>query len=56
MLPHPDQAGPLNITHKDDVVRCLKAAFAHAHRALGTLTNDNMLEEIADPYVEKTPH
>jgi hypothetical protein len=31
----------------------LKDAFAHAHRALSTLTNDNLLEEIADPYVEK---
>jgi hypothetical protein len=53
MLPHPDQEGPGNVTSKDDVVRYLKDAFAHAHRALGTLTNDNLLEQIADPYVEK---
>jgi hypothetical protein len=53
MLPHPDQEGPKNLTSKDDVVRYLKDAFAHAHRALGTLTNANLLEEIADPYVEK---
>ena len=53
MLPHPDQEGPNNLTSKDDVVRYLKDAFAHAHRALGTLTNTNLLEEIADPYVEK---
>ncbi|HEX5228172.1 MAG TPA: DinB family protein [Bryobacteraceae bacterium] len=53
MLPHLDQEGPRNVTGKDDVVRYLKEAFAHAHRALGTLTNDNLLEPIADPYVEE---
>jgi hypothetical protein len=52
MLPHPDQEGPLTLTSKDDIVRYLKDAFAHAHRALGTLTNENLLEWIADPYVE----
>lgn len=53
MLPHADQEGPKNLTSKDDVVRYLKDAFAHAHRAIGTLTNENLLEQIADPYVEK---
>lgn len=53
MLPHPDQEGPTNLTSKDDIVKYLKDAFAHAHRAVGTLTNDNLLEPIADPYIEK---
>lgn len=53
MLPHPDQEGPRNVTSKEDVVRYLQDAFAHAHRALATLTNDNLLDRIADPYVEK---
>lgn len=52
MLPHPDQEGPRNVKSKEEVVRYLKEAFAHAHRALGTLTNGNLLEQIADPYVE----
>ncbi len=52
MLPHPDQEGPRNVVSRDDVVRYLKDAFAHAHQALGTLRNDNLLEQIADPYVE----
>jgi DinB family protein len=52
MLPHPDQEGPRNLTSKDDIVRYLKDAFAHAHRALGTLTNTNLPEQIPDPYVE----
>ena len=50
MLPHTDQEGPKNLTSKDDIVKYLKDAFAHAHRAIGTLTNENLLEQIADPY------
>jgi DinB family protein len=53
MLPHPDQEGPRNLTSRDDIVRYLKDAFAHAHRAVGTLTNENLLDPIADPYVDK---
>lgn len=30
----------------------LKDAFSHAHRALATVTNENLTEPIADPYVE----
>jgi hypothetical protein len=52
MLPHIDQEGPRDIRSKDEVVRYLREAFAHAHRALGTLTNDNLLDPISDPYVE----
>jgi hypothetical protein len=53
MLPHTDQEGPRNLTSKDDIVKYLKDAFAHARRAIGTLTNENLLEQIADPYSEK---
>jgi DinB superfamily len=53
MLPHPDQEGPRNLTSKDDIVKYLKDAFAHAHQAIGTLTNENLVEQIPDPYVEK---
>jgi len=53
MLPHTDQEGPKNLTSRDQIVRYLKDAFAHAHTAIGTLTNENLLEQIADPYSEK---
>lgn len=53
MLPHTDQEGPRNLTSKEDIVRYLRDAFAHAHRAIGTLSNENLLQPIADPYVEK---
>ena len=52
MIPHTDQEGPRNLTSKEDIVKYLKEAFAHAHRAIGTLTNDDLLEPIRDPYVE----
>jgi hypothetical protein len=41
------------LTSKEDIVKYLKDAFAHAHKAIGTLTNENLLEQIRDPYVEK---
>ena len=53
MIPHTDQEGPRNLTSREDIVRYLKDAFAHAHKAIGTLTNENLLEQIRDPYVEK---
>jgi hypothetical protein len=53
MLPHPDQEGPRDVASRDEIVLYLKDAFAHAHRALDTLTDDNLLEQIPDPYVAK---
>jgi DNA-binding transcriptional regulator LsrR (DeoR family) len=50
MLTHTDQEGPGNLTSRDEIIRYLKDAFAHAHKAIGTLTNENLLEQIADPY------
>jgi DNA-binding transcriptional regulator LsrR (DeoR family) len=50
MLPPTDQEGPKNLTSRDEIVRYLKDSFAHAHKAIGTLTNGNLLEQIADPY------
>ena len=34
-------------------MKYLKDAFARAHKAIGTLTNGDLLEQIRDPYVEK---
>ena len=42
-----------DLTSKEDVVKYLKDAFAHAHKAIGTLTNGDLLEQIRDPYVGK---
>jgi hypothetical protein len=53
MLPHTDQEGPRNVRSKEEIVQYLKDAFAHAHRAIGSLTNENLVGQIRDPYVEK---
>ncbi len=42
--------GPDELKTKDQIVQYLKDAFAHAHRAIGTLTNANLLELTADPF------
>jgi hypothetical protein len=45
--------GPDELKSKDEIVKYLKDAFAHAHRAVGTLTNTNLLELTADPFNPK---
>jgi hypothetical protein len=45
--------GPDDLKTKDDIVAYLKAAFAHAHRAVATLNNNNLLELTADPFNPK---
>jgi hypothetical protein len=45
--------GPDELKTKDEIVKYLKDAFAHAHRAIGTLTNANLLELTADPFNPK---
>jgi hypothetical protein len=45
--------GPDNLTTKDAIVKYLKDAFAHAHRAVATLTNENLLELTTDPFNPK---
>jgi hypothetical protein len=45
--------GPDNLTTKEQIVKYMKDAFAHAHRAVATLTNDNLLELTTDPFNPK---
>ena len=45
--------GPDNLTSKDDIVKYMKDAFAHAHRAVATLTNQNLMELTANPFNPK---
>ncbi len=42
--------GPVDVSGKDQVVAYVKNAFALSHKAVATLTNDNLMEEIADPF------
>ena len=45
--------GPDELKTKAQIVQYLKDAFAHAHRAVGTLTNANLLELTSDPFNPK---
>jgi hypothetical protein len=45
--------GPENITEEAGIVRYVKDAFAHAHKAVATLTNANLLAQTADPFDPK---
>lgn len=42
--------GPDTLKTKDDIVAYMKAAFAHAHKAVATLNNSNLLELTSDPF------
>ena len=45
--------GPDKLTSKDQIVKYMKDAFAHAHRAVATLTNRNLMELTANPFNPK---
>ena len=45
--------GPDELQTKADIMNYLKAAFAHAHRAVGTLTNANLMELTTNPFNPK---
>ena len=45
--------GPDELKTKDQIVKYMKDAFAHAHRAVGTLTNTNLLELTTNPFNPK---
>jgi hypothetical protein len=49
--------GPDELKTKAQIVQYLKDAFAHAHRAIGTLTNANLMELTANPFnpTDKSP-
>ena len=48
-----DENGPDTLQTKEQIVKYLKDAFAFAHKAAGTLTNDNMLQETTDGFNPK---
>jgi hypothetical protein len=49
---NPDN-GPDDLKTKEQIVQYMKDAFAHAHRAVATLNNSNLLELTADPFSPK---
>jgi uncharacterized damage-inducible protein DinB len=51
--PQDHDNGPDELKTKDEILKYLKDAFAHAHRAVATLTNSNLLELTTDPFNSK---
>ena len=45
-----NENGPDTLTGKDDIVKYVKDAFAYAHKALATITNENLTMEAAYPF------
>jgi len=45
--------GPDELKTKDQVMQYLKDSFTHAHRAVATLTNANLMETTTDPFNPK---
>jgi hypothetical protein len=50
----PNENGPENLKTKEQVVKYVKDAFAYAHKAIGTLTNANLMQQTVDPFDPKT--
>jgi hypothetical protein len=48
-----NENGPDNLTGKDQILQYVKDAFAHAHKAVATITNNNLLEQTVDPFDPK---
>ena len=42
--------GPANITSKTDIVKFLKDSFDYLNKAMGTVTESNLVEEIQSPF------
>src|SRR5579884_695782 len=54
--PGPNENGPASLKSKDDIVKYLKDAFAYAHQAMATITDQNATELIPPPFgTRKTP-
>jgi len=49
----PDENGPADLKSKEEIVKYVKDAFTYAHKAMGTLTNENLMGETTDPFNPK---
>lgn len=42
--------GPDSLKTKDEIIAYFKGAIAYAHKAMGTITEQNMLEQVPSPF------
>ena len=45
-----DENGPADVQSKEQVVKYVKDAFAYAHLALTSITNENVMQDAANPF------
>ena len=45
-----NENGPADIKSKEQIVAFLKKSFAYTHKALGTLTAENLMGEVQNPF------
>ena len=45
-----NENGPAAVQSKDEIVKYLKDAFAYAHKAMGSLTEKNLMGMVASPF------
>ena len=48
--PGSDENGPASMKSKDDIVKFLKDSFAYTHKAMATVTDQNLTEMISSPF------
>jgi uncharacterized damage-inducible protein DinB len=48
-----DENGPANLKSKEEITKYVKDAFAYAHKAVATLTNENLLQDATNPFNSK---
>jgi uncharacterized damage-inducible protein DinB len=48
-----NENGPDNLENRDEIVRYVKDAFAYGHKAMATLTNENLMQQTTDPFNPK---
>src|SRR6266581_4216752 len=45
-----DENGPDDVQTKEQVVKYVKDAFAYAHKAVASITNENLLQDATNPF------
>ncbi len=48
------ESGPASLKTKDAIVKYLKDAFAYAHKAMNSLTDQNFTDQVASPFGSKS--
>ena len=48
-----DENGPANMTSRADILKFLKDSFAYAHKAVASINENNVLEQVKSPFGDR---